>query len=238
MSVFTCGHCGNEYGTEDLLALHQRVSPHCRVVLTPGPVLRNADGSTLRLLGLDPGLASFGAAVAELPNLGSGKPRFIDLKVWRTGPSKELKKLRKMDDTAERCTHLAELLNDLVQQYKPIALCVEAIALPYRPGRGMQTSVISALGRVRGLIDMLAVVHQLPVLEESPQRVKKAATGSIGSTKLLVQEALEREYPELRPLWPPQKTLLEHAADAAGAIHACRGADVILAARAAAARAA
>lgn len=242
MTVHTCG-CGREYGTAELLALHQRASTDrlCSYTQFPvevAPELRNAKSSTLKLIGLDPGLANFGIAVAELPNLGSGKPRFIELKALRTEPSKDKKKLRKMDDTAERCTYLAEQLNDLVLAHKPIALCVEAIALPYRPGRAPQTSVISALGRVRGLIDMLAVVHQLPVLEESPQRVKKAATGSIGSTKSLVQEALEREYPELRELWPPQRTLHEHAADACGAIHACRGADVILAARAAAARAA
>lgn len=192
----------------------------------------------LRLIGLDPGLANFGWSVAELPNIGSGKPCFHSVGVWRTEPSKELKRLRKMDDTAERCTYLAEQLNDLVLAHRPVALCVEAIALPFRPGRGMQTSVVSALGRVRGLIDMLAVHHQLPVLEESPQRVKKLTAGTIGATKASVQQALELEYSELRALWPPQKTLLEHAADACGAIHACRGADVVLAARAAAARAA
>jgi hypothetical protein len=81
---------------------------------------------------------------------------------------------------------------------------------------------------------MLAVVHQLPVLEESPQRVKKLSAGTIGATKDAVKTALELEYPELRALFPWQKTLVEHAADAAGVIHACRGADVIVAARAAA----
>lgn len=190
----------------------------------------------LKLIGLDPGLANFGIAIAELPNLGSGKPKFTHLDVWRTEPSKQLKRIRKMDDTAERCSYLALQLHDLVQAHRPIAICVEAIALPYRPGRGMQTSVISALGRVRGLIDMLAVAHQLPVLEESPQRVKKLATGIINASKESMSLHLGVEYPELEEMWPHQKGLREHAADAAGVIHACRGADVVLAARAGAAR--
>lgn len=237
MTVHSCG-CGREFGTPALLLTHRAFcSAEERIIAAKlEPVQFVSSG--LKLIGLDPGLASFGLAVAELPNLGTGKPLFFHVGVLRTEPSKELKRLRKMDDTAERCTYLAEQLNDLVQAHKPVALCVEAIALPWRPGSGIQTSVISALGRVRGLIDMLAVVHQLPVLEESPQRVKKAATGSIGATKEHVRLALELEYPELAKLWPHQKTLQEHAADACGAIHACRGADVVLAARAAAARAA
>lgn len=252
-------HCSREFGTPSMLDQHQAACSFCRstierlrAALPPPPIaaqvdwrdvpvtLRKAEAerAPLKLIGLDPGLANFGWSIAELPNLGSGKPRFINAGAWRTEPSKELKRLRKMDDTAERCTHLAELLRDLVEAHRPIALCVEAIALPYRPGRGMQISVISALGRVRGLIDMLAAERQLAVLEESPQRVKKLIAGTIGATKATVQEALEREYPELRSIWPTQLTLLEHAADACAAIHACRGADVVLAARAAAARAA
>lgn len=259
MTVHTCGHCAREYGTADLLELHQRASPSCHLIdgaprlIPPASVLRNAETGrpnlvvdsaqsgpitpgALTLIGIDPGLTRFGVAVAELPNLGSGKPRFIKVEVWRTEPSAELKrKLRKMDDTAERVGILAEQLHDLVQQHRPVALCIEALALPY--GK-IQLQVAVVLGRVRGVVDALAKVHHLAVLEEMPQRLKKLATGKNGASKLEVQEALEREYPELRELWPPQKTLLEHAADAAGAIHACRGADVVLAARAAAARAA
>jgi Holliday junction resolvasome RuvABC endonuclease subunit len=249
MSVHACP-CGREYGTEDLLALHLRYcaqATEAHLSQLERPVLRNADaervvhaglayaGGTLKLIGIDPGMANFGVSVAELPNLGSGRPRFTFVSVWRTAPSTELGRLRKLDDTAERCSSLALQLHDLVQEHRPVALCVEAIALPY--GR-IQSSVISALGRVRGIIDALSQVHQVAVLEETSQRLKKLATGAKGATKQQVAEALEREYPELRQLWPPQKTLLEHAADACAAIHACRGADVILAARSAAARAA
>lgn len=188
---------------------------------------------TLKLIGIDPGLANFGVSVAELPNLGSGKPHFVYLEVWRTAPSKELGRLRKLDDTAERVSHLALQLHDLVLAHQPVAICVEAIALPY--GK-IQSSVISALGRVRGVIDALSQVHHLAVLEETSMRLKKLATGKKGASKAEVVEAMEREYPELRQLWPPQKTQLEHAGDAAAAVHACRGADVVLAARAAAAK--
>lgn len=240
MSVYTCP-CGREFGTETLLDLHIRtcgeaIDAHFATLTNGAQVLRKADGRTLKLIGIDPGLTRFGVAVAELPDLGSGRPRFIHVDVWRTEPSAELKrKLRKMDDTAERVGILAEQLHDLVQLHRPFALCIEALALPYNK---IQLQVAVVLGRVRGIVDALAKVHHLAVLEEMPQRLKKLATGKKGASKAEVQTALEREYPELRAMWPPQKTLVEHAGDACATIHACRGADVVLAARAAAARAA
>lgn len=178
----------------------------------------------MKLIGLDTGLASFGIAVAEVTSSGV---RFERLDVWRTVPASAKRRLRKADDTADRVRTLAGYLHELIIETKPVALCVEAIALPFGRAR---SSVVSALGRARGIVDAIAEVHRLPVLEETPQRLKHAVAGAQNATKEAVRGALEATYAELRALWPVQATLVEHAADAAAAIHACRGADVVLAA--------
>lgn len=92
-----------------------------------------------------------------------------------------------------------------------------------------RSSVVSALGRARGLVDALAEVHGLPVLEETPQRLKLAAGGRADLSKDDVRIALELRHPELSALWPEHWTLVEHAADACAAVEACRSADVVLA---------
>lgn len=177
----------------------------------------------MKLIGLDTGLAAFGVAIAEL---GATGLVFTHVEVWTTTPAARARRLRKADDTSERVRLLAGRLHELIVATQPVALCTESIALPF--GR-VRSSVVSALGRARGLVDALAEVHRLPVLEESAQRLKAATAGTQKASKEAVREGLEATYPELLGLWPSQATLIEHAADASAAIHACRNADVVLA---------
>lgn len=178
----------------------------------------------MKLIGIDPGLAAFGVCVAEV---SATELRFKTVEVWTTKPAGHARRLRKSDDTGERSRTIAARLHQLIVSQKPVALCIEATALPF--GR-VRSSVVSMLGRVRGVVDALAEVHQLPVLEETPQRIKLAAAGAANANKDAVREALESTHPELSALWPTQSSLLEHAADACATVHACRTADVVLAA--------
>lgn len=178
----------------------------------------------MKLIGIDGGLAAFGVAVADVSTAGL---RFESVEVWTTKPATKKRRLRRADDTAERVRALAGRLHELIGATHPIALAVEAVALPFGRAR---LSVVSALGRVRGIVDVLAEVHRLAVLEETPQRLKAATTGVENASKADMRAALETTYPELLQLWPAQETLVEHAADAAAAIHSCRSADVVLAA--------
>lgn len=178
----------------------------------------------MKLIGIDSGLAAFGVAVADVSDAGL---RFGHVEVWTTRPTAKKRRIRKADETAERIRTLAGCLHQLVVQMKPIALCVEAVALPFGRSR---PSVVSALGRARGIVDTLAEVHRLPVLEWTPQEVKRVITGTEDASKDAVRVGLEAKYVELAAQWPVQKTLVEHAADAAAVIHASRNADVVLAA--------
>lgn len=177
----------------------------------------------MKILGIDTGLASFGIAVADVSASGL---RFERVEVWTTKPTAKKRRVRKADDTAERVRMLAGCLHQLIAETRPVAVCVEAVALPFGRAR---SSVVSALGRARGIVDALVEVHRLPVLESTPQEIKRGTAGADNASKDSVRLALEAAYPELAALWP-QATLVEHAADAAASLHVCRNADVVLAA--------
>lgn len=179
----------------------------------------------LRLVGLDTGLAAFGYAEAEIRPTGLV---FVGVEVWRTKPSPARRRLRKCDDTADRVRFLAARLHEAIGVVRPVALCVEAVALPFGKSKA---SVISALGRSRGVVDALAEVHRLPVLEETAARLKQATAGTASASKVEVQTALEAAYPELRAMFAAVlPSMVEHCSDAAASIVACRNSDVVLAA--------
>lgn len=178
----------------------------------------------LVIIGLDPGVRAGGWAVAELGPVG---PVFTAVGVERTKPSAKRRHLRKLDDLGDRMRHHAGRLHELWNRYRPVAICVEGAALP--AGR-CRPSVVAGLGRARGLVDMAAEVFKVPVIELTPQEVKRGCAGTDSASKADVRTALESLYPELRDMWPPQSTLVEHAADAVGVLHCCRNSDVVLAA--------
>lgn len=173
----------------------------------------------MRLLGCDPGLASFGLALYSTTGAWEGDRDdgvWLDVKVITT---KATGSQRKADSTAARCALIARQLAWWCDEYRPDAICCEAIALPH--GR-IQTSVVSALGRVRGIVDAVAAERQLPVLESGPQALKRAVTGDPSAPKDELRAVLELRWPGLQRLWPTQKTLHEHAADACAAVLAAR----------------
>lgn len=178
----------------------------------------------LKLVGLDPGYAAFGWAVAELGAVG---PVFTALGVEQTKPAAKKRRLRKLDDLGERMRHHAGRLRELLTDVRPVAICIEGAALPV--GR-CRPSVIAGLGRCRGLVDMASVVFGVPTLEMSPQEVKRGCAGADNASKADMRAALESLYPELAAMLPTQALLIEHAVDAAAAIHVCRTADVVLSA--------
>jgi Holliday junction resolvasome RuvABC endonuclease subunit len=70
----------------------------------------------------------------------------------------------------------------------------------------------------------------LPIIEETAQTLKLLTAGKRDASKADVQAALEQRFPEVKNLWPTQKTLIEHAADALAAVIAGIESDVVRAA--------
>lgn len=167
------------------------------------------------VFGFDPSLTHFGWCVAE--HSARDGLRLIDAGVWTTKPVVD-------DDTktegyARRCEFLASRLFGLIEAFgRPASLACEAVALPF--GRtSMQT--VSALGRVRGLIDALAASQSLTVTEFQPAQLKRLVTGDKSASKRGVIDAVLAAYPEAADIFASIKPSdVEHAADAAAALHA------------------
>lgn len=184
----------------------------------------------MKLIGIDPGLAACGLAVVDLDR-GAGA-RVLWLQVIRTAPSPKMRRLRSADDLGDRLRAIATVLHARLQEHPDlVAFCVESKAIPFRGGRMMvKPSAVSALGRVRGLLDAFAVERALPIIEETAQTLKLLTAGRRDASKADVQSALEQRFPEVTALWPTQKTLVEHAADALAAVVAGLESDVVRAA--------
>lgn len=177
----------------------------------------------VRLVGVDPGYAALGLSVARLTAAGL---IFERVTVLRTKASARKRRVRRADDLGERIGTIAAALHALLVEVRPVAVCCESSALPFGRVRG---SVVSALGRVRGVLDGLCHVERVPILEDSAQALKVATAGKANASKAEVQAALEAAYPELRAMWPQQRGLQEHAADSCASIVACHNDGVVLA---------
>lgn len=162
-------------------------------------------------IGFDPSLTHFGFAVAHL----GPEVHFIEVGVWTTAPAGDR---TKTEGYARRCEGLARSLFGLVERFgRPALLACEGTAIPF--GRtSMQT--VAALGRVRGLVDGLAASQSLRVREFAPAHLKRVLTGDQKASKDAVRAVVEAAYPELCTLWPSKQSDIEHAADAAAALHA------------------
>lgn len=159
------------------------------------------------LMGIDPGLASTGIAVVRF----DGVPWIQDIHVLHTEKSDKKRNLRQADDLAERCRVIHAHLDQVILNYKPQLLCVEASAMPFGRSR---FSVVAALGRVRGLIDALADQHRLCIIEETPQAVRKMLCGKAKVSEEEITQSLERTFPQAKSFWPTRKSDHEHAIDA------------------------
>lgn len=166
--------------------------------------------------GFDSSLTHFGYAVCRWRE---GVPNWLAVGVIETQPDAVARKKSKTSDNRRRVEGIARALRGLVSRHgAPNLIAVEALALPM----GQTSKVtVSALGRVRGLVDALVVEHELEAREFQAQALKVALTGDRSASKDAVTGALIRTYPQLGVLLGGlKKANREHAADACAAIHA------------------
>lgn len=174
------------------------------------------------IFGFDTSLTHFGYAVAEanpgdIPftrwlAVGCITPKTFDPKQRRA------RGLTKTSDTQRRVEGIAVELRALIARHgTPEAVAVEALVLGMRSTR----ATISALGRVRGLVDAMCAEFDLEAKEFSPQALKKGVTGTNDAEKSAVAARLVELHPTLEGLFAGLSAgSVEHAADACAAIHA------------------
>ena len=168
------------------------------------------------IVGVDPGLATMGVVLMELfPD----KEIVRGATVFTTKPETKKRAVRASDDNVRRATYLYTQLSKRLDKYEVNAICIEAQSWP------RNASASAKVGISWGVIIAAAAERGLPMLQASPQAIKKALTGSNQASKLDVQAAVLTLYPGMK--LPKQKTLREHAADAVGAVVACFDSDVV-----------
>ena len=188
-------------------------------------------GREVFVLGVDPGFASFGFGIMQLLS-SSEVVRTVD--VIRTQKSAKKKGVKAADDNFHRGQAISAVLHETVKEWQPVAIAAEAASWPRNAGATAKVAMSWGI-----LID-LCHVYQLPMVQGSPQEIKKALCNDKSASKEDVRRALEALYPdEFEPFkarYPAKKPprpngQWEHGFDAIGAVVTCLDSDVIRMAR-------
>lgn len=129
------------------------------------------EGKTI--IGIDPGTNVLGYGVIRV---SGGQARAEELGVVRLG---------KYGDRYQKLKHIFERISTLVQRYRPDEVALEA------PFYGKNAQIIFKLGRAQGVAMAAAAVHDIPIFEYAPRRIKQAITGQGGASKEQVAALLQ-----------------------------------------------
>lgn len=181
-------------------------------------------GREVCILGVDPGFASFGWGVVSLNSLGEN---ILDVGVIRTKKSQKKLNVKATDDNFRRSQILAKALHKLIGQWKPIVVVAESVSFP------RNASAAAKVAMAWGILSDLCVVYGLPMVQATPQEIKKFLCARQTATKVDIQRSLEDRYVgQFRAFVDNHPaTQLEHGFDAVGAVVTCLSSDVIRMAR-------
>jgi Holliday junction resolvasome RuvABC endonuclease subunit len=172
------------------------------------------------VLGLDPSLCNLGLAAVDLRPDGE---RVLETLVIRTEPSQKKRRVLVAEDDARRVAELAAGLDAAIERHRPAALVIEA------PAGSKHAKSARALGLAFGAMVAVAKLRALPLVQVQPLDVKRAVCGAKQASKDEIVVAVERRFPEVE--WPTPASVVEHAADAIGAVLAALDTDTLRMAR-------
>ncbi len=143
---------------------------HRRAGQPASRVKRIARGPALRILGIDPGLASVGFGLIEV--------RGPELRYLAHGCITT----RKEEEAGRRLLTIFAAISDLIEEWRPQAAAMESLYF--------WKNVSSALpvAEAKGVIRLAFARASLPLAEYSPTAIKQAVSGSARSEKEQVQE--------------------------------------------------
>lgn len=141
--------------------------------------------STMRILGIDPGLRTTGFGVVDLAGsrlhyVASGTISTISRK-----PTKQAD-LPDAGDLPARIRLLCEGIAEVVHTYRPTVAALEIVFVNVNP----QATLL--LGQARGACLAALVTQQLPVAEYTALQMKKAVAGHGRAAKSQIQEMVRR----------------------------------------------
>jgi crossover junction endodeoxyribonuclease RuvC len=207
MNKHACKHaCKHATADDDLVQLEAAV----------------ADAWPPFVIGVDPGLAALGLARVQIRR---DDEHVAGLAVARTQKDSRKHEVLSCDDTMRRAAELADALERwlLATPGEVVAIVTEAVSMP-RSG-----SVCFKQGLAFGVLAAVALARRVPVIQVTPQNLKRAVTGDRSASKEAVQVALTARYGAID--WPRPAGIMEHAADALGAVVAALPHPAIMAVR-------
>jgi Holliday junction resolvasome RuvABC endonuclease subunit len=122
------------------------------------------------VLGLDPGLATFGACGLDLPSR-----EVAAASVFRSAPSPRKRAVAASDDRYRRARELAAWLEALLDTHRPSVLAAEAMSFP-RSG-----VAIASMALAWGCMAAIADRRRLPLVQVAPQDWKRFVSGRKGT---------------------------------------------------------
>ena len=140
------------------------------------------------VLGVDPGFASFGWSLVRLSTV----PEVLEAGVIRTKKESALRKVLASEDSVVRAREISREFGKIVALHnlsanpaKNIgAVCAEAMSWPRNAGAATKVAL------AWGVIAAWCQQYDLPLLQASPQQVKKALTGKRDASKEEVAAAV------------------------------------------------
>jgi crossover junction endodeoxyribonuclease RuvC len=151
----------------------------------------------MRILGLDPGIATLGFGVIDI--LPDNSPKLVDFGVIKTPKNTPM---------GDRLKTIYEDMHTLLNQWQPQVAGMEKLFF-YRMGN------LISVAQARGVIMLTLAQHSILPREFSPPQIKQTLTGHGNADKSEVQAAVAREL-NLDAIPKP-----DDAADALGVAIAC-----------------
>jgi crossover junction endodeoxyribonuclease RuvC len=177
------------------------------------------------LLGVDPGLRNLGTALVELLPKGE---MFLEMDWFCTLESPKKLKILSTSDNVRRVKEVASFLGEKIQRGTMIAICAESMSFP------RNASSSAKIGMCWGVLGAFSDYFDVPIIQASPQEIKKAVCGIRNASKEDIQNALNVRYQKdsiVSKAKTIAKTNREHPYDALASIVACLESETIQMAR-------
>jgi crossover junction endodeoxyribonuclease RuvC len=136
----------------------------------------------MRILGIDPGTATTGFGVIDVPDDILGREFKYDITLVDYGNISTSKD----DLMTKRLMQLHQGIEGLIEKFKPDLIAIELLFF------GVNHRTAMAVGQARGVIMLSAGIHTVPIHEYTGPQVKLLIAGSGRADKKLVHEGVRK----------------------------------------------
>lgn len=173
------------------------------------------------VLGVDPGFANFGWALANVQRTEIDP---LCVGVITTEKSHKRSRVLASDDEFLRSKELYEGISALVRRNHVKLICAEGMSSP------RNAVTVRMLGYAWGTLASICSSNGIPMTQISPNNMKKKLVGRVKATDAQLHREITERYPKMETLIQSvtQKAKREHAYDAMIAIETCRTAETFV----------